>query len=227
MKKLFLTTLLLISTSSFAANASFIGVSMQGCDQIIDKKIYKICFDYGFKGARYAWATLDGSKVFVKNIEPRPSFYAEKDLPKQYRVRYKDYMHNEFHDDAGHLISDASFDYSKKTLNLVYSMANIIPQYRSINRGNWKYLEMYSRKKAAKFGSLDVLNGVVYGKEIHWNSGMTRPVAFWKMLSNKDHGFRECYWFDNDKNAIKEKYWDHKIPCKSLRMKHIKAVSRQ
>ena len=129
-----LLNLLFVATSIYATNLSDY-INKQNCDQIIDKQVYTICYDYNAKGAKYVSYTLDGDEVNAVNIKKRSSFYTEKNLPKKYRSHTKDYTHSGY--DRGHLANDASFDYSKKVVRKTYSMANIIPQAPQINRKTW------------------------------------------------------------------------------------------
>ena len=154
-----LITILLIYTSLYATNILDY-INKQNCNQIVDKQVYTICYDYKAKGAKYVAYTLDGSKVNAVNIKKRFSFYSEKILPKQYRSRSKDYSHSGY--DRGHLANDASFDWSKKSVRKTYSMANIVPQAPNVNRRTWIKAEKLERKVASKLGTANVINGVIY-----------------------------------------------------------------
>ncbi len=194
-------------------------INKRNCDQVLDKGFYQICYDYKAKGARYVGYTLDGNNVNAGNIKKRPRFYPDKAIPARYRTTHSDYTHNEFHADRGHLAPDASFDYSKRSLRSVYSMANIIPQYKWINRKTWVKAEKYERKVARKLGSVTVINGVVYGtysKRLR-KSGIAYPDAYWKMLYD-NNGFERCFYYKNDSHAkIKgDKLRDHAVDCKKL-----------
>lgn len=198
-------------------------INKQNCDQILDKGFYQICYDYSVKGARYVGYTLDGNKVNAGNIKKRPIFYPDRAIPHQYRTTPSDYTRNEFHADRGHLAPDASFDWSKKSLHSVYSMANIIPQYKWINRKTWVKAEKYERVVASKLGQVTVVNGVVYGshpKRMR-KSGIAYPKAYWKMLYD-NHGFERCFYYKNDSHAkIKgDKLRDHAVDCHSIARKY-------
>ena len=73
----------------------------KNCNQIINKQVYQICYDYEAKGAIYVAYTLDGNKVNALNVKKRSSFYTEKNLAKKYRSHTKDYTHSGY--DRGHL----------------------------------------------------------------------------------------------------------------------------
>jgi len=219
MRKLFtIICCLVVGAGSAQATELQDFINSRNCDQILDKGYYKICYDFNAKGAKYVGYTLEGTKVNAGNIKKRPRFYPDKAIPKQYRTKSSDYTHNEFHADRGHLAPDASFDWSKKSLHAVYSMANIIPQYKWINRKTWVKAERYERKVAVKLGSVSVINGVEYSQHPKRmrKSGIAYPDAYWKMLYD-GHGFERCFFYKNDSHAkIKgDRLRDHLVDCKT------------
>ena len=190
------------------------------CDQIIDKKYFKICFSYKFGGPLFVKYQLDGKKVNSINIKKRPRFYEETQLPRKYRTKYSNYTRNKFKADRGHLAPDASFDWSADSLNATYSMANIIPQYKWINRKTWIKAENRERELAQIYKKVTVLNGVVYDKNLGTigRSKQRIPSAFWKEISWR--GGKECYYYINKKITKREYQMDrleqHKADCSSL-----------
>ena len=220
MKVLLLLVALLSTPLSLMAMEIRDFINQQNCDQVLDKGYYKICYDYNMKGARFVGYTLDGSKVNVGNIKKRPRFYPDKAIPRQYRTTSSDYTHNEFKADRGHLAPDASFDYDPKALKSVYSMANIIPQYKTINRRTWIKAEKYERLVASKLGKVTVVNGVVYGRNPKRlrKSGIAYPIAYWKILFN-NKGFEKCFYYENKvlKTSKGDKLRNHEISCQKLK----------
>jgi len=161
MKKIKIFFLLLLSVSQLDATPSSVYFEKSYCDQIIDKKVFTICYDYNFKAAKAVAYTLYGDKV-IKSIKKRPKFYPEPSLRASHRADYKDYTHSGY--DRGHLANDADFDYSPTALNQAYSLANIVPQAPEVNRKLWAKVERYERQMAVKFGYVEVLNIVTYSK---------------------------------------------------------------
>lgn len=47
---------------------------------------FQTCYNYENKGAKYVAYTIDGSNVNVKNIEKRPRFYDDLNIPKKIEV---------------------------------------------------------------------------------------------------------------------------------------------
>ncbi|MCB4760475.1 MAG: DNA/RNA non-specific endonuclease, partial [Sulfurovum sp.] len=142
----------------------------KGCDKVIKKEHYKICYDYGMKGALRSLCTIYGSRVNLINIKKRPTFHIEKEIPFEYRTTPRDYKrssqrrsrdHVVFYD-RGHLVEDAAFDYDKNVLYSLYSMANIIPQTHRANAGCWADAESKAREMAVRYKSVDVLNVIYY-----------------------------------------------------------------
>jgi len=192
----------------------------KNCDQIIDKKVLSICYNYNAKSANYVYYKLDGKKVNTVNIKERPRFYDEKEIPRKYRSTYSDYTKNQYDMDRGHLAPHGSFDYDQKSLETTYSMANIIPQYKNINRHTWIKVERLERFIAKKIGTLNVMNGVVYdskGKTIGRNK-VAVPKAFWKMVWNRDHNYMRCFYYENiiGLDTKDDKLRDHEVDCAKL-----------
>lgn len=206
MKKVIAIVVFIFSTSLAFANDGFLHqfFNSKVCNQVLENNGYfKTCYDYKAKGARYVAYTLDGSLINNVNIEKRPRFYPDKNIPKQYRSEYSDYTNNRYKMDRGHLAEDASFDYTQRSLQAVYVMSNIIPQHSTVNRDKkaWAGVERFGRLLATKIGKVNVLNGVIYSnnpKRIGHNQ-IAIPDAFWKMYYNKEQKYQRCFYFENNK----------------------------
>ena len=194
---LIVITLLLSLTSSYATDIKDY-INKNNCDQIIDKQVYTVCYDYKMKGAKYVAYQLNGSKVGKNIVSKHLPFYSEKTIKNKYRSKNKDYWKSGY--DRGHLASHASFNYDKKIVKKTYSLVNIIPQSPKVNRGVWKKVERYERQVAVKLGSVGVINKVIYSsnpKRIGKNE-IAVPSALIKMIYNDEAGFKKCYYFIND-----------------------------
>lgn len=167
------------------------------CDNVVDKGVFEICYNYEYKGAIAVKYSLSGSLVNSVNIEIRPDFYSETTIPSEYRSSANDYSYSGY--DRGHLASDTSFDYDQNTLYKTYSMANIAPQKLNLNRYVWGKTEEVERAKAVEFGSVDVYIGLEYTDNplrIGAN-GIAVPKAFYKKISNSIHNYEKCYYYEN------------------------------
>jgi len=194
--------------------------SQEQCDSIIDKGSYLSCYDFSNRTSTLVGYRLDGEKVSEININQRPRFYEERTLPHYARAHYMDYGKARGFD-RGHLASDASFDWSKKSLNDAYSMINIVPQYPKLNRRTWVKAERYSRIIAIKLGCVDVLNIVVTSpnpQRIGRNQ-VAVPKGFYKVLYNDEKEFRRCFYYENEisPDIENDKLKNHVVDCKDIR----------
>lgn len=209
---------LLLSVTYLLSTEISAFINKSNCDQIVNKSVYSVCYDYYYKGAKYVGYTLDGDLVNKVNIKKRGRFYTEKNLPKKYRSHPKDYTHTGY--DRGHIANDASFDYDIKAMRKTYSMVNIIPQSPKVNRRLWTKVERYERYVASKLGSVTVINGVIYSKNPKriGRNQISVPNGFWKMIYNDAKEFKKCFYYTNDLDVdIKsDKLKKHQVNCNEL-----------
>ena len=115
------------------------------------------------------------------------------------------------------MANDASFDWSMKSLNSTYTMANIVPQEPRVNRYHWVKVERYARLVARKLGSVNVLNIIQYSKNPKRleKQNIAIPQGFYKILYNKEKDFERCFYYKNDSSSYekKEKLKKHLIEC--------------
>lgn len=190
-------------------------INKDNCSQIINKDIYNICYEYKNKGAKVVSYSIYGDLVNKGNVEERPKFYTESNLPSSKRSKSDDYTNTGY--DRGHLAPDAHFDYDEKVLSKTYSMANIVPQTPSLNRKVWIKAEKYERLVASKLGKLDVINLVSYNSNKKINNDISIPDKFYKVLYNEKETFYRCFQFENiEYDLEKDKLKNHEIPCDSF-----------
>ena len=213
MKKILLTiTLFTMTLFSFNSQAY---MNKNHCDKLIQNPYFKVCYDYKLMGAKTITYTLNANKVNEVNIKKRPSFHTEKSLDRSYRVSPKSYTRTGY--DRGHMANDASFDWSMKSLNSTYSMANIVPQNPRVNRYQWVKVERYARMVARKLGSVNVINIIQYGnhpKRLK-KQNIAIPKGFYKILFNKEKNFERCFYYKNTSSRYdkKDKLKKHLIEC--------------
>ena len=186
------------------------------CNQTIDKEFFKICYDYDLKAPKAVGYTLYGDLVNENNIDKRPSFKIERAIPREYRASTKDYVKSGY--DRGHLACDAAFDWSQESLDTTYSLANIIPQARKVNRYTWLKAERYARYIAVNLGEVNIVNVVKYSKAPKriGKHKIAVPQGYYKVLYNKDQNFTRCLYYENDNNITTsdDKLKNHLVDCK-------------
>jgi endonuclease G len=119
-------------------------------------------------------------------------FYTEK----QYKTSdAKDYENNVY--DKGHLAPAADFNCDKVMLYKTFTYLNCTLQNQYLNRGTWRFLEVYERELAKKY-IVNVEIKLIYSdKSIKLPTGATVPDAFLKII--KYNGIVEKYYFLNEK----------------------------
>jgi len=198
------------------------------CDKVIDKNPtidLKICYDYKHNGASMVQYTLQGDLVNKRNISKRPRFYREKKLSEDHQIRPSDYVKTtgsetpSYSYDLGHLAPDAAFDHTKRSLLKVYTMANVVPQEASFNRGVWADLEMQERAVAVDEKKATVTILCLYGKNhLVKKSGMSMkryvgiPDSFIKIIDSQRG--RECYFMMN--KPTKKPFTAFRVDCESI-----------
>jgi len=184
--------LLLLTVLAAFLNAVEISdyIDTKQCDKVIDKQLYNICYSYKHKGALSGWVRLDGALVNSGDIKKRPRFYSEKNLPVQYRSKYKDYTGFGKDWNRGHfVVADADFDYDKKALSKAYTMANIIPQAAPVNQRTWTKVERYGRKLATKFGYVNSISIARYNGNETIGNNVAIPTDLYRIYYNNNKNF--------------------------------------
>jgi endonuclease G len=119
-------------------------------------------------------------------------FYTEK----QYKTSdTKDYENNVY--DKGHLAPAADFSCDKVMLYKTFTYLNCTLQNQYLNRGTWRFLEVYERELAKKYTVVVEIKLIYSDKSIKLPTGATVPDAFLKII--KYNGITEKYYFLNEK----------------------------
>ena len=119
-------------------------------------------------------------------------FYTEK----SYKTSdAKDYEANIY--DKGHCAPAADFNCDKVMLFKTFTYLNCALQDQYLNRGTWRFLEVYERELAQKY-TVDVEIKLIFSnKSVKLPTGATVPDAFLKTI--KYNGITEKYYFLNEK----------------------------
>lgn len=180
--------------------------SKHDCDKTLNNGYFITCYNYKMKNPSAQYTLLQGNRVNSENIVKRPSFFADKQIPKKYRVEYKDYSRSGF--DRGHSgANDASFDWSSKSLKTTYAMSNIIPQYPNTNRRSYLAVEKYERVVATKLGSVHAMTENFFSPSPIriGRSKVAVPKGTKKTYWNDKADFKRCFYIPNDDVSYKLK----------------------
>lgn len=132
------------------------------CDQIIKREAFEVCYDYKRKNPK--WVSYTITKESVSVVRKRENrFYEDKEIPKEYRAVLKDYKKSGY--DRGHMMPNATGDYSKTSQKETFFLSNMTPQHPRLNRQGWARLEAYVRELAVSFGTVNVVTGALYDEK--------------------------------------------------------------
>ena len=138
-----------------------------------------------------------GSVADARAVARDDSFHEEKRLPPDGRASLEDYVRSGY--DRGHLAPAGDMP----TVNAQaesFSLANIVPQNRVLNRGVWADIEEGVRRLATRRGSIFVVTGVIFSgdsvQEI--KGGVLVPTQLFKALYDPASGQAGAYLAPND-----------------------------
>ena len=180
MRFIFLTTLLLLTTSVFGQLRDSVYIKTNIFDIVYSEKLQQP------KWIEYHVNCYDG-KISRKGLD----FYTCDSIKTS---DFKDYENNEW--DKGHLAPAADFNCDKTTLKMTFTYLNCVLQHEKLNRGVWRLLEEHERELSKKY-SVNVEIRMIYSKTSKiLPTGATIPDAFIKTISygNKN----EIYYFKNE-----------------------------
>ena len=79
-----------------------------------------------------------------------------------------------------------------------FYLSNIVPQYHSLNAGDFKTIEIWTREMSAKYDSIHVWAGNI--GEIKKIGSVSVPKECWKLIYIKKTGEWVGYLFQNNKS---------------------------
>lgn len=133
----------------------------------LSEQLNEVCFSefaviHSGKTRTPLWSAekLTSSRVLdAMQLKREDNFYPEIQIPKERRAVLEDYAKSGF--DRGHLAPNKDFSV-RESANESFSLANIIPQEPSNNRGIWADIEVSTRKMALDFGEVYVVTGPMF-----------------------------------------------------------------
>ena len=185
MKRLLLIFALLISTLSHA-QLDTIRLKHQNYTTVFSKSLrYPVLVEW--------WVTA--ANVSCTNPIPRKDNFAPDPLLPEYTNLAKDYIKSGT--DRGHMAPAADNQcLGQQAMNESFYFSNMSPQYGALNRGDWKTLEMTTRKLAVEMDSIRVWTGNVgVAKRI---GRVAVPTQCWKVIYIKKTNTWKAYIFQNN-----------------------------
>jgi endonuclease G len=129
-----------------------------------------------------------------KPLARKDNFQPDPELPKETNLK-KDYVGSGF--DRGHMMPAAdNLCQTPKVQDECFYFSNMSPQYHSLNAGDWKSLETFTREESKIKDSIHVWAGNV--GEIKKIGGVSVPKYCWKVIHIKKENKWVAYLFENN-----------------------------
>jgi len=134
------------------------------------------------RGPLYAAERLTRAGVeAARRVERRDAFHEEDRLPAEDRADLSDYVRSGY--DRGHLAPAGDMPTGEAQAQS-FSLANIVPQDRTLNRNLWSSIEESVRRLALRRGDLFVVTGTVFsgGSVASIRARVLVPTALFKAV---------------------------------------------
>lgn len=138
--------------------------------------------DYDDSEGEPNWVSWDLTAEDIGHVKRSP-FHADTELPVNfYHVKDGDYVRSGF--DRGHMCPSADRTANAAENDMVFTMANIIPQMADNNQGVWEQLESDCRELAKAGNELLIICGPAEfrGTRINGNGPVFVPQRTWKIV---------------------------------------------
>ena len=146
----------------------------------------------------YAGERLTRASVAAaRSVERADAFHEETRLPENERASLSDYTHSGY--DRGHMAPAGDMPTPDAQAES-FTLANIVPQNRTVNRSLWAAIEESVRRLATRRGELFVVTGPIFsGKSIPSLDGRVLvPTQLYKAVYDPASGEAAAYLAPND-----------------------------
>ena len=140
------------------------------------------------------------SVAAARRVDRVDAFHDEEALPASDRARLEDYVRSGF--DRGHMAPAGDMPTGAAQAQS-FTLANIVPQDRAVNRGLWAAIEESVRRLATARGAVFVVTGPVYaGDSVQaMNGRVLVPTQLFKALYDPARGEAGAYLVPNRDDA--------------------------
>ncbi|WP_266158101.1 DNA/RNA non-specific endonuclease [Dyella silvatica] len=167
----------------------------------VSAKVTVVCYtDYALansgvtKGPLWSAEHLTKEQVaLAKNVTRKDAFHADKNVPAADRAELADYKGSGY--DRGHMTPSGDAP-SADSQYETFTLANIVPQNSTLNRGKWSRIEASVRAMATEMDELYVITGPIFDADSIPTIGDNRvavPKYVWKAVSFPNGGGAGAY----------------------------------
>jgi len=153
-------------------------------DLVLNRDGYSLGYSFNQRCALWVSYIISKNSIGV-DVERGDGFYADPDIPEEYRVAPEDFRNTGF--DKGHLAPSASIDFSRRSNDQTFAMSNIALQDPKLNRQAWGSLEGIIRDWTLSKGKLAITTGPIYNKRPEKIKQIPIPKSFYKIIYSFQH----------------------------------------
>lgn len=166
-------------------------------------------YTLGFSAKRFEpyWVSWYVDSASMGTTKRKNRFHKEKTtvvttaLPSDYRKTLYAEQHPDWTLDRGHMCPSADRTKTAEDNYETFSMANMVPQVKELNRGPWKNLEEYCRS-LVKGGNKLLITAGEYGNEDKINDKVVIPKHCWKIIVVMPDGVTKPAQLDEETRVI-------------------------
>ena len=157
-------------------------------DTIPSEMVERICYSLSYNNTtrqpNWAMWQLTGNHVVQRKKEVWNEYHEDIEIKNKYRATLADYASSGY--DRGHMCPGGDCNWNDEGREETFLLSNMCPQNPNLNRGDWKEIEIASRKWAQTYGSVFIVCGPIFLKsQEHERIGPNKipvPEAFFKVI---------------------------------------------
>ncbi len=171
------------------------------------RDLRELCYDdfaVGHSGVTHTplWSAehlTAGEVDAARTLNRRDAFHAEASLPHDERAELTDYRRSGY--DRGHMAPSGDMP-TPQAQAQSFTLANMVPQAASLNRGLWEEIETAVRNLADADGEIFVVTGPIFNTDAAALNGRVRvPSAVFKAIYDPRRRQAAAYVADNAAGA--------------------------
>lgn len=173
-------SIILILTLLFAINSYSENLIVHGG--------YIVCYDEQYEIPKWVTYTIT-NKQLKNKLFKRKNYFQSDPLVPTGSAAPSDYVGSGY--DKGHGAPATIFAYNKLLLQESFYMSNMFPQLPSVNRGDWKKMELYVQTIVGFYKKIYVVSGAVVLSP-YYTIGKNKiavPQIFYKVIFDKNKQF--------------------------------------
>lgn len=152
--------------------------------EILERLCFSLSYNYVTRQPNWVMWELKGEHVMKRKDGVWNEYREDMALPKQYRSTLNDYAYSGY--DRGHMCPGGDCNWSDEGRDETFLLSNMCPQNPSLNRGDWKEIEIACRNWAIRYGKIFIVCGPIFLKsQKHQMIGENMipvPEAFFKVV---------------------------------------------